>query len=105
MTANKNVSFGFGTMRLPLLDPGDPTSFDFDRIQALFDRFLELGFRYFDTAYTYHGYEGEKAVRKSTLKRFRCSVTVGSKGSGLPRKEKVEWFKGFIPLKASVVWS
>ena len=21
MTANKNVSFGFGTMRLPLLDP------------------------------------------------------------------------------------
>ena len=69
MTANKNVSFGFGTMRLPLLDPGDPTSFDFDRIQALFDRFLELGFRYFDTAYTYHGYEGEKAVRKTLVER------------------------------------
>ena len=69
MTANKNVSFGFGTMRLPLLDPGDPTSFDFDRIQALFDRFLELGFRYFDTAYTYHGYEGEKAVRKALVER------------------------------------
>lgn len=37
MTANKKVSFGFGTMRLPLVDPGDPTSFDFDRIQALFE--------------------------------------------------------------------
>ena len=69
MTTNRNVDFGFGTMRLPVLDPGDQTSFDFDKIERLFDRFLELGFTYFDTAYTYHSYEGEKAVRKALVER------------------------------------
>lgn len=69
MTANGTVDFGFGTMRLPVLDPGDLTSFDFEKIERLFDRFLELGFTYFDTAYTYHSYEGEKAVRKALVQR------------------------------------
>jgi hypothetical protein len=61
--------FGFGCMRLPVLSQEDQTSFDFETIEAMFDRFLELGGRYFDTAYTYHGYHGEEAVRKALVER------------------------------------
>lgn len=56
-------------MRLPLLDATKPDSFDFEKIETLFDAFLERGFTYFDTAYTYHGFEGEKAVRKALVER------------------------------------
>ncbi|KHD37833.1 Fe-S oxidoreductase [Clostridium acetobutylicum] len=61
--------FGFGCMRLPLLDKEDPTSFDYDLINKLFDMYLEKGFTYFDTAYTYHGYHGEEGVRKALVER------------------------------------
>ena len=54
-------------MRLPVLDKEDPTSFDFETIEKLFDTFLAKGFTYFDTAYTYHGYECEKAVRRALV--------------------------------------
>jgi len=33
------------------------------------DTFLEKGFTYFDTAYVYHGYRSEDAVRESLVKR------------------------------------
>ena len=61
--------FGFGCMRLPILEEGKPDSFDYQKIEKLFDTFLEQGFRYFDTAYTYHGYAGEKAIRKALVER------------------------------------
>lgn len=61
--------FGFGCMRLPLLDKDDQSSFDFDTLNSLVDAFLERGFTYFDTAYTYHAYEGESAVRKALVER------------------------------------
>ena len=61
--------FGFGCMRLPLLDSQDPASFDFDAIEALFDAYLEKGFTYFDTAYVYHGYRCESAMRKALVER------------------------------------
>ena len=61
--------FGFGCMRLPVTDPAKPDSFDFPLIEALFDEYLAQGFTYFDTAYTYHGYEGEKAVRRALVER------------------------------------
>ena len=60
---------GFGCMRLPLLDPKDPASFDHDQICQLFDAFLAGGGTYFDTAYTYHGYQGELEVRKALVER------------------------------------
>ncbi|MCQ2770729.1 MAG: aldo/keto reductase [Clostridia bacterium] len=62
--------FGFGTMRLPILDKNDSTSFDYEKIKALFDRFIERGFSYFDTAYTYHKYQCEKAVKKCLVDRY-----------------------------------
>ena len=44
---------GFGCMRLPLQNRQDQTSFDTEQLNAMVDRFLQAGFTYFDTAYTY----------------------------------------------------
>jgi hypothetical protein len=56
-------------MRLPTLDQNDPASFDYNLIESLFDTFIKSGFKYFDTAYTYHGYRAEEALRKSLVER------------------------------------
>lgn len=62
---------GFGCMRLPVLDPQDQSTFDYDKICALFDAFIEEGFSYFDTAYVYHNYQAERAVRDCLVKRHK----------------------------------
>lgn len=67
--SNGSGGFGFGCMRLPLTDPSDQTSFDYPKIEELFDVFLSAGFTYFDTAYTYHAYRAEEAVRKALVER------------------------------------
>lgn len=61
---------GFGCMRLPTLKQDDQASFDYKKINALFDTFLAQGFTYFDTAYTYHGYHAEEAVRRALVERY-----------------------------------
>ncbi len=63
--------FGFGCMRLPLLDKDNQTSVDTKTFNKMVDAFLEKGFTYFDTAYVYHGYRSEEAVRESLVKRHR----------------------------------
>ena len=70
MDMMKEKNFGFGCMRLPVLDASDQTTFDYEEIEKLFDCFLEQGFSYFDTAYTYHGYQAEKAVKKALVARY-----------------------------------
>lgn len=69
MTQERKVDFGFGCMRLPVLQKDQPDSFDYEKIERLFDAFLSKGFPYFDTAYTYHGYHAEEAVRKALVER------------------------------------
>ena len=69
MNLTEDKKLGFGCMRLPVLEAGKPNSFDYEKIEKLFDAFLEQGFTYFDTAYTYHGYEGEKAIKKALVDR------------------------------------
>lgn len=69
MAKEKKVDFGFGCMRLPLLQADQQDAFDYQKIEQLFDAFLENGFTYFDTAYTYHGYHAEEAVRKTLVER------------------------------------
>ena len=71
MDLMKEKKFGFGCMRLPVLDAKDPGSFDYEKIMNLFDAYLEMGFTYFDTAYTYHGYHAEEAVRKALVERYK----------------------------------
>ena len=70
MNLTEDKKLGFGCMRLPVLDAGKPDSFDYEKIETLFDVFLARGFTYFDTAYTYHGYKGEKAVKRALVDRY-----------------------------------
>lgn len=60
---------GFGLMRLPLLDPNDQASIDHATLCQMVDTFLERGFTYFDTAYMYHDYQSENAIREALVKR------------------------------------
>lgn len=60
---------GFGLMRLPVLDNDDPKDIDMDQFKEMVDTFLERGFTYFDTAYMYHDYQSEIAVREALVKR------------------------------------
>lgn len=80
MQGDRNVDFGFGCMRLPVLQANEPDSFDYGKIEQLFDAFLAQGFTYFDTAYTYHGYHAEEAVRgaQAPLRGWRRDAAAGS---------------------------
>lgn len=57
-------------MRLPLLDPRNPKSIDIDHFKRMVDVFMERGFTYFDTAYTYHQSKSEAAFRMAVQERF-----------------------------------
>ena len=72
--------FGFGTLRLPLVDTLDATSFDYPVLNEMVDMFLDKGFTYFDTSYIYHANMAEVALRESLVKRHpRNSYTLSSK--------------------------
>lgn len=58
-------------MRLPLLDPNDQMSIDAETLNKMVDTFLERGFTYFDTAYMYHEFKSELAIRESLVKRYK----------------------------------
>ena len=71
---------GFGLMRLPLLDSSDQSSIDHAALCQMVDTFLERGFTYFDTAYMYHNYQSENAIREALVKRHpRGSYTLTTK--------------------------
>lgn len=71
---------GFGLMRLPVLDPKDTTKIDMAQMEEMVDTFLEKGFTYFDTAYVYHKFQSEIAMREALVKRHpRESFTVATK--------------------------
>ncbi|MBR1756187.1 MAG: aldo/keto reductase [Alphaproteobacteria bacterium] len=77
---NNNNKLGFGFMRLPLKDPNDQTSIDYDTLNKMVDKFMERGFTYFDTAWMYMGHESEVAIRKAVVERYpRDKFTVASK--------------------------
>lgn len=62
---------GFGLMRLPLLDANDTTKIDLEAVNGMVDRFLNAGFRHFDTAAPYHGGNfSELAFRECVAKRY-----------------------------------
>lgn len=78
--ASEGKKLGFGLMRLPILDSEDQKSIDFEQLELMVDTFLERGFTYFDTAYMYHDYESEIALREALVKRHpRDSFTVATK--------------------------
>ena len=61
---------GFGSMRLPLINPEDPGSVDLAHVSRMVDLYLERGFRYFDTAYPYHAERSEDALRQCLTERY-----------------------------------
>ena len=71
---------GFGLMRLPSLDPNDPSKIDLEQVKGMVDTFLERGFTYFDTAWMYCRFQSEIATREALVKRHpRDSYTLATK--------------------------
>ncbi len=60
-------NFGFGCMRLPLLENGEV---DHHQFSEMIDKFIEHGFNYFDTAKGYLGGKSEVALRECLVKRY-----------------------------------
>lgn len=61
---------GFGLMRLPITEEGNPKSINQERVNKMVDYFLEKGFTYFDTAYPYHQGISEIAARRALVERY-----------------------------------
>ena len=79
---------GFGCMRLPIKDT-DYANVDLELVNKMVDDFLEKGFTYFDTAYMYHNYKSEIAVREALVKRHkRDSFTLATKLPSMFLKEE-----------------
>lgn len=62
--------YGFGMMRLPLLDENNPASVDYQQVKEMVDMYLERGYNYFDTAYPYHNGASENAFKKAVSERY-----------------------------------
>lgn len=63
--AKKN--FGFGCMRLPMLDGGEVDTAEFSK---MVDAFIGAGFNYFDTAHGYIGGKSETAIKECLTSRY-----------------------------------
>jgi len=71
---------GFGFLRLPKKDKNIKDSYDWEEINKMVDSFMELGGKYFDTAYIYLDRESERALRKSLVERYpRDSYEIANK--------------------------
>ncbi len=70
MSISTEKKLGFGTMRLPLSNPEDPSSIDLVRFQQMVDLYMARGFCYFDTAYPYHEGLSEEAVRRCVVEKY-----------------------------------
>lgn len=87
---------GFGTMRLPLLNPDDASSIDLEQFKKMADIFLERGFNYFDTAYPYHREHSEMAVREAVVKRFPRDSFILADKMPILRVTKTEDYQRFF---------
>lgn len=67
---NYKSKFGFGCMRLPLIDENDPTSINQELFNEMVDIYMEKGFNYFDTSYAYHNGTSEIAIKKAVVERY-----------------------------------
>ena len=66
MFENVKKNFGFGCMRLPMIEK----DVDYELVNQMVDTFIENGFNYFDTAHGYVGELSEVAVRKCLVERY-----------------------------------
>ncbi len=61
---------GLGALRLPLLDPNDQQSIDYETLEKMIDIYMERGFTYYDTSYIYHGELSETALGRALVDRY-----------------------------------
>jgi len=61
---------GFGFLRFPRVDPSDSKSIDHAALNAVVDRYMQLGGKIFDTAYTYLDGLSEAAIRTAVSERY-----------------------------------
>ena len=67
-------------MRLPLMDRDNAADIDIEQTKKMVDVFMEKGFTYFDTAWMYHAFNSENAIKAAVVDRYpRESFTVASK--------------------------
>ena len=64
------INLGFGLMRLPLTDPQNRESINYEILNKMVDYYLENGFNYFDTGYPYHNGMSEVAAKKTLVERY-----------------------------------
>ena len=64
------MKLGFGTQRLPLLDPNDDSTIDYDELFRMVDYYIAHGGRYFDVARPYHSQQAETAFRRAVAERY-----------------------------------
>lgn len=60
--------FGFGLMRLPMIDK---EHVDLEQVKSMADLFIKEGFNYFDTAHGYIGGLSEKAFKECVAQRYK----------------------------------
>ena len=82
---------GCGLMRLPQKESANGNQIDIDTVCKMVDTFLERGFTYFDTAYMYHEFKSEFALRDALVRRHpRDSFTVADKMPTMFLKEQAD---------------
>ena len=82
---------GFGFLRLPLLDPKNDQTTDYEELNKMVDVFLASGQNYFDTAWTYMNGESENAIRKALVERHpRESFRLADKLPGYMAKSEAD---------------
>ncbi len=88
-----NKNFGFGCMRLPLLENGDV---NYDEFSKMIEAFFAAGFNYFDTAHGYLQGKSEKALKDCLTSRYpREKYLLANKLSN-PYFEKEEEIRPFF---------
>ena len=108
---------GFGCMRLPVTVRNGREEIDYRELESMVDLFLEQGYTYFDTAYTYHDGQCEEALRKALVERYpRDRFTLTDKLPTLlledemqqerifaeqPRRCRVHWFARYLAHSAT----
>ncbi len=83
-------SLGFGLMRLPMIGEEIDTVKTFDMV----DRFIQAGYSYFDTAYSYIDGKSEMMVKKALVERYpRDSFQIATKLPAWEMKDDIKMVK------------